>query len=67
MNWIIARVIKYGLTKITEVIVMETIKAFLKTRKGKGILISLILGLTGISLPPEAIEAAITLVTALGV
>jgi len=46
---------------------METIKAFLKTRKGKGILISLILGLTGISLPPEAIEAAITLVSAFGV
>ncbi len=45
---------------------METIRAFIKTRKGKAILISLALGLTGYNLPPEAIEAIITFTSALG-
>ncbi len=45
---------------------MEAIKKFLKTRKGKTIVVSLVVGLTGLTVSTEAIEAAVTLLTALG-
>ncbi|WP_185976619.1 hypothetical protein [Catenovulum sediminis] len=45
---------------------METIKRFLKTRKGKAVVISLVLGIAGVTVPPEAVEAAVTFITALG-
>jgi hypothetical protein len=66
MHWIIAQAVKYGLTTLTRYIIMKTIKAFIKSRKGKAILISLVLGVTGYNLPPEAVEAIITLSSALG-
>lgn len=48
-------------------IMYKSFKAFIKTRKGKSILITLVLGLLGISLPPEAIDGAVTFFTALDI
>jgi len=41
--------------------ILKAAKAFVGTRKGKAILISVVLGVTGVALPPEAVEAIITL------
>lgn len=66
MHWLAARAIRYGLSKLSRFIIMQAIKSFLKTRKGKAVVISLALGVAGISVPPEAVEAAVVFITALG-
>lgn len=66
MHWLTARLLRYGLSKLTRYLIMETIKKFLKTKKGKAVIISLVLGVTGYNLPPEAVEALIVIATSLG-
>lgn len=66
MNLLISSLVRYAASKLTRFIIMETIKRFLKTRKGKAVVISLALGLAGITVPPEAVDAAVTFITALG-
>ncbi len=66
MHWLVAWAMRYGLSNLTRFIIVETIKRFLKTRKGKAVVISLVLGIAGVTVPPEAVEAAVTFITALG-
>ncbi|MDO6718826.1 hypothetical protein Q4575_05400 [Psychrosphaera sp. 1_MG-2023] len=46
---------------------MESIKAFIKTKKGKALLVAVIAGAAGVTLPPEAIDAIVLLFGLAGV
>lgn len=53
------------ITLVKRYLVMETVKAFFKTKKGKALVIGLVAGAAGIALPPEAIEALVAVWSAL--
>lgn len=55
------------MSKLTDFVAAKTMKAFIKTKKGKALLITLVTGCLGYTLPPEALDALITLLSVMGI
>lgn len=67
MSFLLSLITRHITIKVSEYLIMESIKAFIKTKKGKAIIIAAVLGITGVSLPPEAVEAIIVLLGVAGI